>query len=137
MRLLGTRLFRHHPKLYGGLSRRGVPDAMLDEWFAPATASAEIRRDLTKFATSAPDRATLLRWSEALRGFTGPALVVWATDDTMMPAEHGPRLVATLPDARLVLIDNSATLIPIDQPDRLAEALLTFLRETDAAAPPR
>ena len=39
-----------------------------------------------------------------------------------MPREHGPRLAEAFPDGRLVEIDDSYTLVPIDQPAVLAAA---------------
>jgi pimeloyl-ACP methyl ester carboxylesterase len=105
---------------------------VLDGWFAPATGNREIRRDLAKFAMGAPDRSTLLEWSERLRSFDRPVLVVWATEDRLMPREHGPRLAELYPRARLVELEDSSTLVPEDQPERLAEALTEFLVETGA-----
>lgn len=130
MQLLRTKTFRHHPRFYGGMSLRGVPDDVMDDWFAPALRDRAVRRDFAKFATSAPDRATLLAWSELLRSYDRPVLVVWATEDRLMPREHGPRLAALYPQGRLVEIADSSTLIPEDQPERLAEALTEFLVET-------
>jgi pimeloyl-ACP methyl ester carboxylesterase len=132
MRLFRLSFFRHNKKTYGGMSKHGIPDEVLDDWFAPATASKEIRRDLAKFATSTPKRPTLLAWSERLRDFDRPALVVWATDDVMMPREHGKRLAELLPNAELVEIADAATLIPEDQPEELARVLLGFLTRTGA-----
>jgi pimeloyl-ACP methyl ester carboxylesterase len=117
---------------YGGMSLRGVPDEVLDAWFAPARGSRAIRRDFAKFATSTPDRATLLAASERLRAFDRPVLVVWAGQDRLMPREHGPRLASLNPRGRLVEIEGSATLVPEDRPDRLAEVLTRFLTETGA-----
>jgi pimeloyl-ACP methyl ester carboxylesterase len=127
MQLLRSRRFRHSRRGYGAMSLRGIPDAVLDDWFAPATRSRAIRRDFAAFASSAPDRATLLSWSDRLSDFTGPVLVVWAKDDPMMPREHGPRLAALYPGGRLVEIADSSTLVPEDQPERLAELVLEFL----------
>lgn len=45
----------------------------------------------------------------------------------MMPHEHGRRLTDLLPDARLVEIDDSGTLIPEDQPEQLATVLWDFV----------
>jgi pimeloyl-ACP methyl ester carboxylesterase len=133
MWLLGQRWFRHNPRGYGGMSLRGVPDEVMDDWFAPATRDRAIRRDFAKFAPSAPSRDTLLAWSERLREFDRPALVVWATEDRLMPREHGPRLAGLFPQGRLVEIGDSSTLIPVDQPERLAQVLIDFLSATGAA----
>lgn len=47
-----------------------------------------------------------------------------------MPPEHGARLTALFPDARLVEIADSWTLIPEDQPEGLADAITTFVAGT-------
>ncbi|MEV4505607.1 alpha/beta fold hydrolase [Streptomyces klenkii] len=124
---------RSHPKGYGGMSRRGVPDEIMKDWFAPATRSKAIRRDFAKFATSAPGRETLLDWSRQLAGFDRPVLVVWADEDRLMPREHGPRLAELYPKGRLVEITDSSTLVPEDQPEQLAAAIRDFLHQTGAA----
>lgn len=131
-RLLGSAFLRHDRRTFGGLSRAGLPDNLLDEWFTPARTDPLIRRDLRKFATGTPSRATLLAWSARLRTFERPALVVWADEDVMMPASHGPRLVSALPNARLVTVEGSATLVPWDRPETLARELLAFLSENRA-----
>ena len=50
-----------------------------------------------------------------------------------MPPEHGRRLAELLPQGRLVEIPDSYTLIPLDQPARLAEAIQQLMHETHAA----
>ncbi|MGU3293247.1 alpha/beta fold hydrolase [Williamsia sp. M5A3_1d] len=127
LRLLGTSFVRHDRRAWGGLSKRGIPDDVLDDWFAPATRSAEIRRDLAKFATGTPSRKTLLEWSSRLSGFDRPVLVVWATEDRMMPLEHASRLVDLFGDAHLVEVEDSWTLIPEDQPETFAAAIREFI----------
>ncbi|GGY21858.1 alpha/beta fold hydrolase [Streptomyces djakartensis] len=131
-RLMGIPAFRHNRAGYGGMSLRGIPDEIMDGWFAPATRSRAIRKDLAKFATGAPGRKTLLAWSERLREFDRPVLVVWATEDRLMPREHGPRLAKLYPQGQLIEIADSSTLIPEDQPERLAEVLTDFLVRTGA-----
>lgn len=104
---------------------------------APATRSRAIRRDLAKFATSAPVRATLPAWSERLRDFDRPVLVVWATEDRLMPREHGRRPAELYPRGRLVEMADSSMLVPEDQPERLADVLTGFLVQTGAVPAPR
>lgn len=43
-----------------------------------------------------------------------------------MPAEHGPRLAAAFPASELHEIPDSYTLVPVDQPELLAEHLRRF-----------
>jgi pimeloyl-ACP methyl ester carboxylesterase len=132
LQLLRVRAIRDHRDAYGGMSVRGIPDDILDGWFRPARGSRAIRRDFAKFATGTPDGATLA-CSERLRDIGRPALVVWAGQDRLMPREHGPQLAALLPQSRLVAIADSSTLVPEDQPERLARALSEFMAATGAA----
>jgi len=55
---------------------------------------------------------------------------VWAKEDRVMPREHGRRLAELFPQGRLVEISGSYTLIPEDQPGRLAHAIREFVRDT-------
>lgn len=53
--------------------------------------------------------------------------VVWSRDDRLMPAAHAERLAQHFDNAQLVWIEDSRTLVPIDQPEILAEHLRAFL----------
>lgn len=130
LQLLRVRAFRDMPSGYGGMSVRGIPHDIFEEWFSSARQSRKIRRDFAKFATGAPPRATLLAAAERLRDFDRPALVVWASEDRLMPAEHGVRLAEMLSQGRLTVIEDSSTLVPEDQPEQLAEILSDFLSRT-------
>ncbi len=99
--LLRLKRARRLPMTWGWMSRLPVPDAVMDGWFRPLWASREIRRDLRTYVLGVPDRAELLRWAEELRTFDRPALVIWATEDRVMPLDHGRRLAALLPQGRL------------------------------------
>ena len=88
-----------------------------------------IRRDAVRTLRSArADPRLLVTAAESLPGFTRPVLVVWASEDRVMPPEHGRRLAGFLPDARLAEVADSYTLIPLDQPARLAQAVREFAR---------
>jgi pimeloyl-ACP methyl ester carboxylesterase len=119
---------RRLPMTYGPLSKRPVPREVMDRWFGPALAHKEIRRDLRKYVCSAAQgRRELLAAADALRAFDRPALVAWASEDRLMPREHGPRLAELLPQGTLVEISDSYTLIPEDQPKVLAAHLRELL----------
>jgi pimeloyl-ACP methyl ester carboxylesterase len=72
--------------------------------------------------------------TERLRDFDRPTLVAWASEDRVMPPEHGRRLAELLPQGRLVEIADSYTLIPLDQPGELAGAMREFVRDSQPAA---
>lgn len=127
MNLLRLHAVRRAPGSWGWMSKRPVPKAVMDAWFRPATTNPAIRRDLARYVTSVPSRAVLLDWAERGASFDRPVLVVWAAEDRMMPPEHGRRLADLFPDARLVEISDSYTLIPEDQPEALARHIREFV----------
>jgi pimeloyl-ACP methyl ester carboxylesterase len=61
-----------------------------------------------------------------LHRITVPTLVVRATDDTLIPAEHARTYAADIDGAVLVEIDRAAHLVMIERPDALAEAIGNF-----------
>jgi pimeloyl-ACP methyl ester carboxylesterase len=112
---------RRLPMTFGSMSKRPVPREVMDRWFSPAIEQRDVRRDLRKYVIGAAQgRRDLLAAADALRAFERPALVAWASEDRLMPREHGRRLAELLPQGRLVEIPDSYTLIPEDQPDALA-----------------
>lgn len=112
------------------MSKRPVPAPVIDAWFRPATVDRDIRRDLAKYALSAPPKQQLLEIATKAAQFSGPVLVVWATEDRMMPRAHGRRLAEAFPDARLLEIDDSYILLAEDQPEKLTAAIEEFLIST-------
>jgi pimeloyl-ACP methyl ester carboxylesterase len=111
------------------LAKHPVSDEMLRDWFRPFARDARVRQDLRTYCLSVPLDSGR-NWSSGLADFEKPALVVWAPEDQMMPAEHGRQLADLLPDGRLVEIEDSYTLVPLDQPQRLAGALRSFTAST-------
>ena len=125
---LRIRALRRLPMTFGLLSNRPLPDELVDQWLEPALTNAAIRRDLGKYAgDTRQGRRQLIKANPRLSGFAKPVLVAWAAEDKVMPLAAGRRLAAAFPDSRFVQIPNSRTLIPIDQPGALADAIATFV----------
>jgi pimeloyl-ACP methyl ester carboxylesterase len=127
--------FRRAPGGWGWMSKRPVRREVMDRWFLPAQTSRLVRRDLRTFALSTPPRAVLRELAARLREFDRPVLVVWAAEDRLMPREHGPALAALFPQGRLVEIDDSYTLVPIDRPAELARLLAEFATDATTEVP--
>jgi pimeloyl-ACP methyl ester carboxylesterase len=128
---LRSRRLRRLPAAWGGMAKHGIPDDVLDAWFRPVLTQRAIRRDLRKYCVSVPPKRTLLDWVERQHGFDRPVLVVWASEDRIMPREHGPRLAQLFPKGRLVEIADSYTLVPEDQPAELTRLIREFVGERD------
>ena len=128
--LLRPRLIRHLPITFGGMSKKRVPNEQFMSWIEPLRHNRRVRRELDKYLRSVPKKKLLLEWAEQQRVFTGPVLVVWAREDKLMPPEHAVRLAEHFENAELVWVDDSRTLIPIDQPEVLADHLERFLERT-------
>jgi pimeloyl-ACP methyl ester carboxylesterase len=109
------------------MAKRPIPHDELDRWLEPLQTRREIRRDLAKYVGHL-DRGVLVDAAEGLRTFARPALVVWASEDRVMPPEHGRRLAELLPHGRLVELDDCFTLIPLDRPEALAQQITAFIR---------
>jgi pimeloyl-ACP methyl ester carboxylesterase len=129
VRALAARPLRRSTAGLGVLTKYPVPDAVIDDWLRPLLTDRAIRADLRRYLRGVR-RGEMLEAARELRGFDRPALVVWATEDRMMPRAHGRRLADLLPYGRLLEIPDSRTLIPEDQPVALAAALREFVATT-------
>ena len=108
---------------YGAVAR---DPAELLHWARPLATDAQIRRDLRKLISGSSNRQTL----DAARHFDDfdrPVLVVWAQEDRLFPPSLGERLAGAFPHGRLAIVPESRTLIPHDQPLRLAGLIAEFL----------
>ena len=90
----------------------------------PVLTQLEIRRRRRVLRAAAKEPKLLREAAGCLPGFNRPALVVWASEDRVMPPEHGRRLAKLLPQGQLAKIED--TLIPLDQPARLARVIREF-----------
>lgn len=124
---------RRSPLGFGMLTRRPIDEAVLEGWSRPAIDSADVRRDLRKVLTGIHPRYTV-EAAARLAEFDRPTLIAWAPEDRFFKFAHAERLAATIPDARLERVPDSATFVPEDQPERLAELIAGFVHERAAVA---
>jgi pimeloyl-ACP methyl ester carboxylesterase len=126
MQQMRLRSVRRLPLAFGWLTKRG--DAATARWMKPILQDPAIRRDTVRVLRAiVAEPRLLLDTAGRLTDFDRPALIVWAENDRVMPPDHGRRLAALLPSARLVEIPDSYTLLPLDQPARLARAIQEFV----------
>jgi pimeloyl-ACP methyl ester carboxylesterase len=118
---------RRLPNAYGGIMKR-ADDELTASWVASALRDGEIRRqvgEILKGFSKSHTLAAAARFNE----FDKPVLVAWAPDDRFFTLADAERLVADFPNARLELIEDSYTLVSLDQPQRTAELIAAFARE--------
>lgn len=60
-----------------------------------------------------------------------PVLVVWGTNDMVIPAAHAERAAQVAPGCRVELFDKAGHFPHLDQPDRFADVLRDFMATTE------
>jgi pimeloyl-ACP methyl ester carboxylesterase len=118
---------RRAPLAYGWVTKR-ADDELTRSWIEPALNDTAVRTQLAGVITAISNRYTL-QAAERFAEFTKPVLIAWAPEDRFFKLRYAERLAQAFPDARLELIDDSYTFVPIDQPQRTAELIAAFARE--------
>jgi pimeloyl-ACP methyl ester carboxylesterase len=62
-----------------------------------------------------------------------PALVVWGEADQWLDPKLPDRLINALPDGRLVRLPGVGRLVPEEDPEKMSELLLEFMRRRAVA----
>ena len=125
-------LRRRSPMAFGWLIKHDLKGAPLEEWMHPFLSNREVRRDTVKMLRGIHPRYTI-EAAERLRSSDRPTLIAWAEEDRFFKLSFAERLAAAIPGARLELIPDSYTFVSEDQPERLADAIGSFTRETKPA----
>lgn len=60
-----------------------------------------------------------------------PTLIVWGTDDPVIPVSHGRAAHDAVPNSRLVEIEGAGHWPQLDAPERFVEELTAFIDETE------
>jgi pimeloyl-ACP methyl ester carboxylesterase len=125
MRQLKIGWLRKQWLMFGQMAKKPVPQDIVDEWLAAGLADRSVRRDLVKYCRTKFDDAELIRATNRLTDFDGPALVLWSRNP-VMPADHASRL-AELTGATLRYVDDAYVLVMLDQPEQTAREIGAFL----------
>jgi pimeloyl-ACP methyl ester carboxylesterase len=119
---------RRQPTAFGLVIRGELDDELARSFTTPAMASAGVRADIARLLRGVSNAHTLAA-AERLPGFDRPVLIAWGGDDRLFPLALAQRLASRFPNARLEVIPNARTFVPIDEPARLAALILEFLGE--------
>jgi pimeloyl-ACP methyl ester carboxylesterase len=114
---------RHSVLGFGALARQLDAD-VTRSWIDPLCTDAEIRRDAARFM-GAIDKRDLLDVSTRLGAFAKPVRLVWGTGDRFFKLDLARRLQAAFPDATLVEVAGGRTFLPLDEPARVADEIVT------------
>jgi pimeloyl-ACP methyl ester carboxylesterase len=125
MRQLKIGWLRRQWLIFGQMAKKPIPQDIVDAWMAAGLADRRIRRDLVKYCRTKFVGAELIRATNSLKDFTGPALVLWSRNP-VMPDEHATRL-AELTGATLRYVDDANVVVMLDQPEHTARAIGEFL----------
>src|ERR1700678_3492519 len=110
-------------RAFDGLAHSNIDD-LTEIWVRPALIDAAVTEDLRQFSLSLrTEVATGV--AARLPEFDKPTLIAWSADDVFFAQEDGQRLGATIPNARLEVIEGARTFSMLDRPDRLADLLST------------
>jgi pimeloyl-ACP methyl ester carboxylesterase len=110
---------------FSAFAKTGPPAELVIAWTAPAVADKAIMRDLAKVTAGMNKRHTIAA-AATLRGTRFPLLLAWAPGDRYFPIRYAQRLAAEVGGAKLVEIPDSATFVPLDQPQLLAARIAEF-----------
>ena len=110
-------------RAFDGLAHSDIDD-LTEVWVRPALTDAAVAEDLRQLSLSLrTEVATGV--AARLPEFDEPTLIAWSADDVFFAQEDGRRLAATIPNARLEVIEGARTFSMLDRPDRLADLLST------------
>jgi len=104
---------------------KDIPAELVASWMRPGLNDPGVKHDLKKVTIGMSKRYTL-EAAEKLRTANLPLLLAWAPGDRVFPLKYAERLAGEVPDARIVQIPDSRTFVPLDQPQRLADAVAEF-----------
>jgi pimeloyl-ACP methyl ester carboxylesterase len=124
--MMRPRFAQRLPIAFGWLSKKPVDEPVMRSFLRPIQTDRRIRRELAAVLSGIDKRYTL-QAAERFAAFDKPVLIAWAAEDRFFKRSSAERLAREFPNARLELIENSLTFVPIDQPRRLAELISVFV----------
>jgi len=112
-------------RAFAAFTKSGGRDDLVTDWTAAALSDRALMRDLAK-VTAGLDKRFTLAAADALRGSRFPLLLLWAPGDRYFPLAGAERLAADVGGAKLIEIPDSATFVPLDQPQAVATRIADF-----------
>ena len=130
---LRSKAMRNGPLAYGPLSSEPLDSDLTLDWVKPLADEA-VRRDLAKLARGVHPRV-LLDAASRFGQFSGPVRVLWGEADSMFRLTLGRQLAEAFSHATLATVPAGRTFLPLDAPDRVADEIITVVRDARQAHP--
>lgn len=108
-----------------------VEDKDLDEYRRPFLKSSSAGRCLQATIQGLKLKASTQEISKGLKSMDKPVLLAWGDRDPWLPIEQVQDFVKTLPDGKLVALEEVGHYPQEDWHEKVTEALLPFLRAKD------
>ncbi len=105
-----------------------VEDKDLDEYRRPFLKSSSAGRCLQATIQGLKLKASTQEISKGLKSMDKPVLLAWGARDPWLPIEQAKDFVKTLPDGKLVALEEVGHYPQEDWHEKVSEALLPFLR---------
>jgi pimeloyl-ACP methyl ester carboxylesterase len=109
---------RRLPIAYGWLAKR-LPRDIEEAFVRPVIRDKAVRADIAGFLRKS-DKKDLMATAARYGSIQIPVTLAWGEDDRAFKIEFAERLARDIPNAELHRIPDSYTLVPLDQPERLA-----------------
>jgi pimeloyl-ACP methyl ester carboxylesterase len=113
-------------RAFAPFARTKIPAELIASWMQPATADSAVMHDLKKVTAGMNKRHTLAA-AEKLRSSDLPIRLLWAPGDKYFPTSYAERLASEAGNAEIIQIPNAKTFVPLDQPQRVADEIATFV----------
>ena len=108
-----------------GLLAKNLPADLTRAWIEPAHTNAGVRRDAVRLLRNIRP-AELLAVSTRLADVKIPVTVIWGMADKAFRPALGRRLHAAFTDAEFVPVAGARTLLALDAPDEITEAIVAI-----------
>lgn len=132
---LRLRWLRTSPLALGWLVKYPVDSTIVEGYVRPVIATAGVRHDVTKVLKGISSRYTL-QAAAKFGSFRRPVLLAWAEEDRFFTMGYAKRLRSSFPNIQLQPIQDSATFVPEDQPEVLAQLIKAFISDTEEMSIP-
>lgn len=113
-------------RAFAPFARTKIPDELIASWMQPATADSGVMRDLKK-VTAGMNKLHTLAAAEKLRSSDLPIRLLWAPGDKYFPISYAERLARETHNTEIIQIPDAKTFVPLDQPQRVADEIATFV----------